>query len=80
MKKVQEFLDALCASLNREPGSITLDDTPDSLAEWDSVGHLSIIATVDQELSVPVDEEEMQTFTSIGQLVDRLKARGVLED
>ncbi|MGA2082716.1 MAG: phosphopantetheine-binding protein [Holophaga sp.] len=78
--KVQAFLDALCEALNREPGTITLADTKETLAEWNSIGHLSIIATVDSELNVPVDTPEMQKFSTIAELVARLKALKALED
>ena len=78
--KVKEFLDAVCRSLNRAPGSLSVDDTPKSVPEWDSVGHLSIIATITEALGIPASDGELQDFDSLGQLVDRLKARGVLED
>jgi acyl carrier protein len=80
MEKVQVFLDALCEALNRDPGTIKLEDTRETLPEWDSVGHLSIISTVDSLLDVPVDSPEMQKFQSIGELVGRLKAIKALED
>ncbi len=77
--KTADFLNQLCESLNRDPGTLTLDDTTETVEQWDSVGHLSIIATIDQ-LGVDVDSEEMQNFTSVRELVDRLKAKGTLED
>jgi len=77
--KTGEFLDLVCEWLNRDPGTINVDDTPDTVAEWDSVGHLSIIATIDQ-IGVAVDNEEMQNFKSIRELVDLLKEKGALED
>ena len=75
-----QFLDTICEALAREPGTLSLNDTTDTVEEWDSVGQLSIIATIDAELHVPVDSEEMQSFTSLRQLVDILKARGALEE
>jgi acyl carrier protein len=78
--KTAEFLDVLCDALNRDHGSVTLDDTQKTLEEWDSVGHLSIIATIDSALGVSPDEAELRDFTSIRQLVDVLKRKGALED
>jgi acyl carrier protein len=80
MKKVQEFLDDLCAALNREPGSLNLSDTPNTVEEWDSVGHLAIISSIDSALGVSPDEEELRNFNSLRELTDRLKKRGALED
>ncbi len=78
--KTAEFLNELCDVLGRDSGSLSLEDTPNSVKEWDSVGHLSIIATIDDVLEVSVDDEELRNFQSIGELVERLKARGALED
>jgi acyl carrier protein len=78
--KVHDFLDALCSALGREPHSLTLDDTPQTVEQWDSIGHLSIIATMDELLGVSVMDDELRTFRSIGELIQRLKARHALED
>ncbi len=78
--KVHEFLNAVCKALNREPDTLTLDDTPKSVPEWDSIGHLSIIAAITEALDIPVDDAQLQDFGSLGQLVDRLKARNALEE
>ncbi len=77
---VAEFLNSLCGVLGREPDSLSLGDTPRTVDQWDSIGHLSIMVTIDRELGVSVEDEDMRTFTSIGQLVDRLRARNALED
>ena len=77
--KVAEVLNKVCKSLEREPNSLTIDDTPDSVVEWDSIGHLSIISTIDS-LGVSVDDEEMRTFRSLRELIDQLRSRHVVED
>jgi acyl carrier protein len=78
--KVHDFLNALCSTLERDPNSLAFDDTPKTVEQWDSIGHLSIIATMDALLGVPVMEEDLHTFQSIGELVQRLRARHALED
>ena len=78
--KVNEFLNALCETLNRPPDSLSLDDTAATVEEWDSMGHLAIIATIDYKLHVSVNDAQLRNFSSIRELVDRLKARKVLED
>lgn len=77
----REFLDAICKALERDPGSLTLDDTPTSVPEWDSVGHLVILGTVDAQLGIRTDSPEIQQFGSLRQLVGVLKSKGAtLED
>jgi len=75
-----QFLDAVCESLSRDAGTLNLDDTPESVPEWDSVGHLAIISTIDSELGVSPDEPDLRNFKSIRQLVAALKRMGALED
>jgi acyl carrier protein len=77
--KIEEFLNVVCSALDLEPNSLSMDDSPQTVEEWDSVGHLSIIACIEEELGVAIDEVEMQNFESVQQLVDRLIVRGKLE-
>ena len=76
----EEFLNELCEVLGRDPGSLSPSDTPATIKEWDSMGHLSIIATIDEVLEVPVDDEEMRNFKSIEEMLQRLRSRNALED
>ncbi len=78
--KTREFLDRVCEALGRAPGSLSEQDTPWTVEEWDSLGHLSIISTIDEALDISINDEEMRNFTSIGELLKRLRARHALED
>ena len=78
--KTQEFLDLVAKALQRQPGTVTLNDTPDTLEEWDSIGHLAIIAILDSKLGIDPEAEELTDFTSIRELVDALKTKGTLQD
>ena len=75
-----EFLNEICDVLGRDPDSLAPEDTPKTIKEWDSTGHLSILATIDDVLEVSLEDEEMRTFTSIGEMLDRLRSRNALED
>jgi acyl carrier protein len=78
--KTAEFLDELCEVLGRDPGSLSPEDTPKTVKEWDSMGHLTIIATIDEVLEVSVEDEEMRNFRSIAEMLERLRSRNALED
>ncbi len=75
-----EFLNRMCSALERPANSLTLNDTPLTVPEWDSMRHMAILLVLDRELNAPVNEEELREFSSLGQLADRLKARGLLDD
>jgi acyl carrier protein len=77
--KVQDFLDLLCKTLLLPAKSISQDDTQDTVPNWDSLGHLEIIDVVDS-LGVDTNDERLQKFTTIAELVQQLRDRGVLQD
>lgn len=77
--KTTEYLDAVCNALNRTPGSLSLADTPQTIEEWDSLGHLTIVSTIDVVLGISPDDSELRSFKSIGELVAALAKRGALE-
>lgn len=79
MMKIAEFLNLVCEGLGRAPDSLSLDDTRATVEEWDSIGHLAIISIIDEALHVPVDNDEMQSFGSLRELVERLQAKHALE-
>lgn len=78
--KTQEFLNEICENLGRAPGTLSLTDTPQTVPEWDSLGHLTIISTTEQVLGADIADPTFQTFGSLGDLVTRLKARQLLGD
>ncbi len=77
--KTSDFLNSVCEAMGRAPNSLSLDDTPQTVSEWDSIGHLAIIAAVD-EIADGADSDDLRTFTSLRQLAEALKKRGILED
>ena len=78
--KVEKFLDLVCEALGVPANSLTLDDSPQTVPQWDSLGHLVIIATMERDLGVAPHDASLHNFTSIRQLVERLKALHALED
>ena len=77
--KTQEFLDLMCKALDRTAGTLTLEDTPQSVEQWDSIGHLMILTAISR-LGVATDGEEFQRYSSFRDLATILKSHGVLED
>ena len=74
----EEFLNILCKVLGCPQGSLTLEDTPQSVEQWDSIGHLSVISVLHETFKISGDKRDLRSFQSIGELVDRLKSRGLL--
>ena len=81
VKKValQEFLDLIHEALEMEDDKLTLEDGVDTVEEWDSLGHLSIIAALDS-LGIDTEKDEYRSFDTIAKLVELVKMEGVIGD
>ena len=45
--------------LQIDPDGIDDTSSPDTIEGWDSINHLNLIATFEEELSIDIDPEEM---------------------
>ena len=47
------------------PGRLNDDSSPDSVAKWDSQGHLNLMLALEQEFGVQFSEEQMYEMLSL---------------
>ncbi len=50
-------------------GTITLDTSPDDIEEWDSLGHVYLVAEIEDVFSVSLGEKMMEVET-VADIVD----------
>ncbi|HGE72008.1 TPA: acyl carrier protein [Candidatus Poribacteria bacterium] len=77
--KIKDFIDKCCLALEVEPGTLNRDSSPDNVETWDSMGYLNLIAMIDKELGLSLSGDDLQKINTLGDLIDELKSRGVLE-
>lgn len=58
--------------LNADPAQITDELSSGDIPEWDSVGNLAIISTIEQELDLEFPLEDLFDLTSVRSLVDEV--------
>lgn len=58
--------------LNVELGVITDSLSSGDIPEWDSVGNLAIISTIEQELEVEFPLEDLFDLTSVKSIIDEV--------
>lgn len=58
--------------LNVDPAQITDKLSSGDIPEWDSVGNLAIISTIEQELDLEFPLEDLFDLTSVRSLVDEV--------
>ena len=58
--------------LNVDLGVVTDDLSSGDIPQWDSVGNLAIISTIEQELEVEFPLEDLFDLTSVKSIVDEV--------
>ena len=56
----------------RDMGVITDNLSSGDIPEWDSVGNLAIISTIEQELNIEFPLEDLFDLTSVQSIVDEV--------
>lgn len=73
---LDERLRAICASVfNIEPAQLGDEASPETIPEWDSLSHLTLVLAVEAEFGVAFEADEIPTLNTFGRLRDRV-ARG----
>ena len=52
--------------------TLTRETTPDHIAQWDSMNHVNLIVTIEEEFDVFFSASQAAGFANVGELVDIL--------
>lgn len=66
----QQIRKIIADVLNVDAAVVTDDLAVGSIPEWDSVGNLAIISTIEQELGVEFPLDELFDLTSVEAIID----------
>ncbi|CUS31745.1 acyl carrier protein [Candidatus Nitrospira nitrificans] len=62
---------------NLDPWNVTDSSSKDTLAEWDSMGHLSLITSLEEHYKVSLSIADAMEMTSVGKIKAILKGYGI---
>ena len=65
--------DIIARVLNVDPAQITDELSSGDIPEWDSVGNLAIISTIEQELDLEFPLEDLFDLTSVRSIVEEVE-------
>ena len=69
---MEKFIDLLHEALERED-EIRMEDKFRDYEEWDSLAYLSIIAILDEEYDVQIEEAEFKQLKTVQDIYDAVK-------
>lgn len=52
---------------------VTLDDTPESLADWDSLGSMLLLSQLEEDHKVVISADDMRAIKSVKEICDLLE-------
>lgn len=64
--------DIIARVLNVDPSVITDDLSSGDIPEWDSVGNLAIISTIEQEMGIEFPLEDLFDLTSVQSIINKV--------
>ena len=69
-QRALQWLTDIFAVKNR---MVTIDDTRDSLAEWDSLGSLLLLSALEEEHKIVISADDLEAMTAVREIVDLLQ-------
>ncbi|HYW07850.1 MAG TPA: acyl carrier protein [Longimicrobium sp.] len=71
----QELIGLFAEALEVEESSLTPDTRIADVEEWNSIGWLTIMSLVDEQLGVQIESKAIRGFKSVREVIDYLTAK-----
>jgi acyl carrier protein len=76
LRKVQE---AFKAAFDVDPQSIGIDTQPSDIEAWDSLGHVSLVSSLESVFGLSFDVDEVMEMENVQQIVRIVQSKACAE-
>jgi len=66
---------AFSSAFEVEPGSVTIHTVPADIQAWDSMGHVMLASSLEQEFGVTFDVDELMDMENVREIVRILQSK-----
>jgi acyl carrier protein len=66
---------AFNSAFDVDPQKVTLNTTPADIPAWDSMGHVSLANSLEQEFHISLDVDELMAMENVREIVRILEAK-----
>jgi len=66
---------AFSSAFELEPGSVTINTVPGDIRAWDSMGHVALASSLEQEFGVTFDVDELMEMENVRAIVRIVQAK-----
>lgn len=67
MSNHEKLIRIFAETLQIDPAQVTDDLKYNAIAEWDSVGHMSLVAALEETFGILLDTDDIIDLSSVGQ-------------
>ena len=66
---------AFSSAFDVDPGSVTINTVPADVRAWDSLGHVTLASSLEQEFKLTFDVDELMDMESVRAIVRIVQAK-----
>jgi acyl carrier protein len=66
---------AFGAAFEVEPGSVSIETVPGDIKAWDSMGHVTLASSLEQEFGLTFDVDELMEMENVREIVRIVQAK-----
>lgn len=70
---IQGFIEKFAETIEVEASTLTAETEFRTLAEWDSVAYISVIAMMDEEYDIQIEMATFKTFKTLGAIAEYIE-------
>jgi acyl carrier protein len=66
---------AFSSAFELDPGSVTINTVPADIRAWDSMGHVTLASSLEQEFNLTFDVDELMEMENVREIVRIVQAK-----
>ena len=59
---------AFSSAFDVDPGTVSMDTTPDNIAAWDSMGHVTLASSLEKEFGLTFDVDDLMEMENVKEI------------
>lgn len=75
MEILEKVIEIVASTCEVEKSEVSGDSSVGDFPAWDSIGHLTILSTVEEEFNISFEPEEMMEFEDVNDIVKAIEAK-----
>lgn len=79
MKRLEGVQKAFASSFGVDPAKITPATVPEDVKKWDSLGHMTLVAALEENFGLQFEVDEIMEMATVAAILSILEAKGVPE-